>query len=306
MRRFSRRRFLTVMAATTAAGLSGIARAAQPRAAQPATHYWEGEALGADATITLAGLSSREAENLFAAALAEIVRLEKLFSLYDPSSALSRLKATGTLLDPSPEFLDLMQISQRLSALSNGAFDPTIQPLWLLYAENYGDVLAPRAPTPEEVAAKRAVVGFAQVEITPSRVTLKPGMAMTLNGVAQGYITDRVTDILRAGGVAHALVNLGEHRAIGTHPEGRPWQIGIQHPGQADDIVALEDLFDNALSTSGGYGGRFGNSSLSHLINARDGKSADLYQSLSVVISVFFTHFFPSLHLIHSIFSGMQ
>ena len=246
-------------------------------------HHWEGEALGADATIALAGLSSREADSLFAAAVAEIARLEKLFSLYDRSSALSRLNATGILVDPAPEFLEMMEVSRRLNALSDGAFDPTIQPLWLLYAECYGDVVAPRAPTPEELAAKRALIGFLQTEIAPSRITLKPGMAMTLNGVAQGYITDRVSEILRAGGAAHALVNLGEHRAIGMHPELRPWQIGIQHPAKANKIVAIEDLFDNALSTSGGYGSRFGNSSLSHLLDARDGRSAALYQSLSVV-----------------------
>ena len=56
------------------------------------------------------------------------------------------------------------------------------------------------------------------------------GMAVTLNGLAQGYVTDKLVELLRARGVAHSLVDMGEARAIGSHPDGRPWEIGIADP----------------------------------------------------------------------------
>ena len=53
-------------------------------------------------------------------------------------------------------------------------------------------------------------------------------MAMTLNSLAQGYITDAAADLLRNEGFETAFVDLGEIRAIGRHPDGRAWRVGIR------------------------------------------------------------------------------
>jgi thiamine biosynthesis lipoprotein len=280
MHSLSRRRFLQVIAATSVSGLATLRASA---ADDGTIRRWDGEALGADASISLFGLEPDRAEPLLRACRDEIVRLEAVFSLYRETSALTRLNAHGFLADPPMELTDLLDTCRSVFALSNGAFDPTVQPLWRLYAETHGDPLSPRAPEPSEVAARLGLIGFGAVSWNRRRVTLgRPGMAITLNGIAQGAITDRITTVLRGGGVPHALVNVGEYSGLGHHPEGRPWQVGIQDPRNAGAIADHVDLVDQCVATSGAYGGRFGDSGLNHIIDPRNGRSPERYLSVSV------------------------
>jgi thiamine biosynthesis lipoprotein len=274
----SRRRFLQILAATSTCALADL------RAnAAAGVHTWQGEALGADASIALAGLEPRRGDVLLAACRSEISRLEGIFSLYQETSALSRLNAAGVLADPPAELIDILGTCRSLFELSGKAFDPTVQPLWRLYAETYGSPLTPRAPEAREIAARQQLIGFDGVSWTDLRAEFaKHRMAITLNGIAQGAITDRVTLLLKAGGVAHALVNVGEHYGIGRHPDGRPWQVGIQDPRDSGSVADIMELTDLAVATSGAYGGRFGDSGFSHIIDPRTGKSPTRYLSVSV------------------------
>ena len=107
-------------------------------------------------------------------------------------------------------------------------------------------------------------------------------MQLTLNGIAQGFITDRISDILKQAGYQHVLVELGETRALGSHPEQRPWTIGIQN---ADNTAAFHDvaeLDDCALATSGSYGSPFSkDGQYHHLIHPQTGRPATRWKSLS-------------------------
>ena len=280
MRPTSRRRFLKIVAATSVSSLAMFRAHAAP---ESFVQTWEGEALGADASISLSGLEPRLAEELLRACRAEITRLEAIFSLYSEASALSRLNARGALDDPPVEMIGLLDTCRQMFELSSGAFDPTIQPLWRLYAETHGDPRSPRPPDAAEVASRLGLIDFASVSWNRRRVAFqRPGMAMTLNGIAQGDITDRITALLRKAGATHALVNIGEYSGLGHHPEGRPWQVGIQDPSNANSIVDLVDLVDECVATSGAYGGRFGDSGLSHIIDPRTGHSPERYLSVSV------------------------
>ena len=280
MRSPSRRRFLQIIAASS---VSNLAMLRSNAAVGSTFQRWDGEALGADASISLAGLEPRLVDDLLRACRDEIVRLEEVFSLYSGTSALSRLNAHGSLADPPVELTDLLDACRGIFELSNGGFDPTIQPLWRLYAETYGDPRSSRAPEAAEIAARLGLIGFRAVSWNHRRVTFgRTGMAMTLNCIAQGAITDRITTMLRQGGATHALVNVGEYSGLGHHPEGRPWQVGIQDPRNADGVVDLVDLVDQCVATSGAYGGRFGESGLNHIIDPRTGRSPERYLSVSV------------------------
>jgi thiamine biosynthesis lipoprotein len=148
-----------------------------------------------------------------ARAWAEIARIESVVSLYDPASALSRLNAAGRLDAPPPEILEVLALTARLHEATGGRFDPTVQPLWLAHAQG-GDT-----------DAARALVGWDGVALGPDAVTLRPGQALTLNGIAQGYATDRVTQVLAAEGLSHALVEIGEFRALSG-----PFRLGVEDP----------------------------------------------------------------------------
>lgn len=223
----SRRRFLTIaagsaaLAVTTSAAGSVLAR---PRDMA----HWRGTALGAEAEMLLPGKAAGAAID---AALKEIERLEGILSLYRPDSALSRLNATGRLDAPPLELVEVLSHAQAMSRLSDGAFDVTVQPLW----EAQGRV------TPEVLA----LVGWQGLEVSPAAVRLaRPGMKVTLNGIAQGYVTDRVATLLRGRGYDNVLIDLGEARALGPHPDGRPWRVA---PGAGLEALALAD---GALATS--------------------------------------------------------
>jgi thiamine biosynthesis lipoprotein len=108
-------------------------------------------------------------------------------------------------------------------------------------------------------------------------------MAVTLNGIAQGYITDRVTDLLKDAGLKSVLVELGETRATGVHPDGRPWRIGIRNPEVPESLSRVIELSDAAIATSAGMGTAFEDTGRHHhLFDPGSGLSAAHYLSVSV------------------------
>ncbi len=281
----ARRRFLSVVAA--AGGLAlvpGVGlRAADPR---PSAQVWRGSALGAQASITLYHPDAAAGRALIRRALAEIARLEAVFSLYRQDSALSRLNLDGALAHPPLDLVRLLSEARAMSALTAGAFDVTVQPLWRLYAAHFESADAdPDGPSAAAVAEALDLVDFRGVTVDSDMIELaRPRMAITLNGIAQGYITDRVADLLRAEGLDNVLIDLGEIRALGDHPEGRPWRVGLKDPDNAERITRKLELRDRALATSAGAGMRFGPQGRHHhIFDPHSGRSAQRYASVSVV-----------------------
>jgi FAD:protein FMN transferase len=226
------------------------------------------------------------AHRLIARAIVEVSRLERVFSLYDDQSAISRLNLTGILNDPPAELVMLLGQSEQFSQLTAGAFDATVQPLWDLYAEHFAGVNPdPNGPSHAAIEATLQRVGHAAVEVDPQQIRFaRPGMAITLNGIAQGYITDCIVALLRQEGIDRSLVDMGETRAIGGRPDGNPWIVGLEDPA-APGHVARQIMLDNrAVATSGGYGtlldpaGRF-----NHIFNPATGRTSWRYASVSVV-----------------------
>lgn len=189
-----------------------------------------------------------QADAALAAAVGTIRRIEAQMSLFRDDSDLVRLNRDGVLESPPAELVDVLQLAQSVSARSDGAFDVTVQPLWQAFAAAQR---AGRLPTPHEVEVARARVGWQALEVTPERIRfLRPGMALTLNGIAQGYAADRVRDELQRFGVEHALINTGEWAALGRSPAQQPWTIGIADPRDAAAIHARMALDGRSLATS--------------------------------------------------------
>lgn len=280
----TRRRFIGISAA--AAGLSLPALRAASVQAAPVT--WRGIALGAVASLQIHHPDRAVAEQLIQRSLEELRRLERLFSLYRDDSALVALNRRGVLEAPPAEFVELLGEARRYAELTSGMFDPTVQPLWTLYTDHFSRPGAsPDGPPPGEVRAATAKVGYEGMLVSPDRIVLaRRGMALTLNGIAQGYIADRIVALLRAGGIGHSLVDMGESRALGSRPDGRPWQVGLTDPDHPERIAATIPLLDQAVATSGGYGFRFdAQGRFNHLFYPRTGRPADRYRSVTVRMS---------------------
>jgi thiamine biosynthesis lipoprotein ApbE len=109
-------------------------------------------------------------------------------------------------------------------------------------------------PTPAQVAAARQRVDWRALQLSPARVALqRPGMAVTLNGLAQGYAADLALQALHKHGITQALLDTGEFTTLGDKADGQPWRLGIRHPRQADTPVARLRMDGRALATSGDY-----------------------------------------------------
>lgn len=277
-----RRRVLGILAAAAGLPLPHRVRAGDGEALVT----WNGPVLGGMGSVALHHPDRRAAERLVALAVSEMRRMEAMFSLWRPDSLLSELNRRGVLVAPAPEMVRLLSEGLQISALTGGVFDMTVQPLWALLRDHFGvpdaDPKGPPSAALEEVLSR---IGARHLHVTPDRVSLdRRGMAVTLNGIAQGYMTDHVAELLRAGGITRTLVNLGEARALGVHPSGRPWHAALEDPEAPGRLWGELDLTDRALATSGDGGflfdaaGRF-----THLLDPRSGRSPRMHRAVSVL-----------------------
>ena len=280
----TRRRFLRVAAAV--AGLPPLIAALRATAPKAQLHSWQGEVLGALSELTLWHPDAAFARQTIVRVRHEVERFERIFSLYRRDSEISRLNEAGKLLKPSQELRTLVEESQHLGELSGGAFDVSVQPLWRLYEAHFwshADIQPDIAARAHDVA--RAMVDFRQIESGAAAIEFaRPGMAITLNGIAQGYISDAIADMLRNEGFESAVVDLGEYRTIGRHPDGRPWRVGLRDGRNAASIDRVVDLEDMALAVSGGYGTTFDASGrFHHIFDPRTGASANTIVDVAVI-----------------------
>ncbi len=282
-----RRRFIRITAAAAGMVLLPLPyRGVLARETSARLKVWRGVALGADAMLQIHHPDARIAGLLIERSLAEVRRLERIFSLYREDSAISTLNRQGFLADPPIDFVQLLGRSEHFSRLTDGAFDATVQPLWRLYATHFGRPHPdPGGPSDHARLAALSLVGHAGVGIDASSIRLRRvGMGLTLNGIAQGYITDRVTELLLNSGIEQALVDMGEIRALGGHPDGGPWRVGLRDPTSPERIAQTLRIRNLAVSTSGGYGTRFDLAGrFNHIFDTSDGMTSHRYASVSVV-----------------------
>ncbi len=223
-----------------------------------------GAALAFGTTVSIAAVHDDPGAALSAIgeALQETRRIDALMTVFRPGSEVSRLNAAGVLSRPDPHVVRVLEFSQRLSALSDGTFDVTVQPLFTLFV---ACARARRLPSRDEIARARSLVGWTALEVSSRRVAFgRPGMSMTLNGIAQGYATDVASSILRERGIRDVLVDAGEHGAQGSRQPCRPWTVGIQHPRDPGALIGAVAMDGRFLATSGDYATSFSDDRLYH------------------------------------------
>ena len=255
-RPLNRRRFLTLSAC------AALPLAARRAGAAPAPQEWRGQAMGADVTLRLRNATPAQARAFFSEAERLLAHVENQFSLHRDSD-LARLNRLGRLRFPDRDMLALMALSGQLHDATGGAFDPTIQPLWLARAEG------------RDETAARDLTGWQGVEWSPDEIRLtRPGMALTLNGIAQGLAADRLAEAATRHGLTEILIDAGETRAMGP----RDWRAALADArGRIRRHIALRE---RALATSSPMGTRIGPHGAAHIL-AADGR-APLWDTISV------------------------
>lgn len=266
----TRRRAIGILAAAAAGALAG-------GPASSFTDYaWHGTAMGADATILFDGIDRDSARSAIELVVAEIDRLENALSLFRQESELCRLNRDRRLQSPGADLRRALTLAIDTAAASGGLFDPTVQALWEAHADWF--TATPDAGTPPEalIARARMSVDWRQVAIDGDSIRLGDGQRLTLNGLGQGYVTDRIADLLAARGLKHVFVDLGEQRAVDARLDGQAWRV-------ARPRAATIGLRGGALATSEGAGCVLGaGGAAHHLFDPRNGRSAAGWKTVTV------------------------
>lgn len=267
---FTRRRALKISGALL--GLSTFPVRAAAALTRGELVTWHGIALGAAAEMQIAHVDRNEGRRILEMAVAEIRRLERIFSLYDETSDLSQLNRQGFLASPPAELVEVLSTSLSLARVSRGAFDPSVQVLW-----NRG---TQSSAVQEPLHSALGRVGYQNITVSAREIRLEQdAMALTFNGIAQGYITDRMVALLRDAGLNDVLIDCGEIYGAGRHPSGRTWQVAL-----ADNPAGPVSCQNQAVATSSGVTVMPGAPGLKdHLFDPASGASAKRYKSLSVI-----------------------
>jgi thiamine biosynthesis lipoprotein len=269
---FSRRRVFTVLAATTAGLALGVTRGL----ATAIDHEWRGTALGTDARLLFCGGEPDAIRAAIRMAVAEIDRLENVLSLFRDRSAIARLNRDGALASPSGDLRRALALAISIARASGGLYDPTVQALWEAHVDWFAGRSTAALPPEAMIADARARVDWRRIGFAADAIQLGEGQRITLNGLGQGYVTDRIADLLRERGFVHVLVDLGEQHALGPRADGAPWQVFREN---AEPIA----LSAGALATSEGAGCVLGAGGLAHhLFDPRTGRSAQRWQRVTV------------------------
>lgn len=244
--------------------------------------------MGTEVTITVVAKSEAESSAAIDAGMAEIRRFDGMMSLYRDDSEITKvnLAAGKRPVRVSPEMIEVVEAANRVSELTNGAFDVTIGPLVVLWQMRLKEG---RVPTDNEIENIRQRVNYKEIVINKKESTIflkKPNMIMDFGGVAKGYAADKVAELLRKRGIDDAIVALaGDIRLIGKRPDGSPWRVGVQHPREKDKALTVLDLSDKYISTSGDYE-RYKvvqKKRYHHIIDPRTGKPSEGMQSVTLV-----------------------
>lgn len=212
--------------------------------------------MGTDVTVTVVAKTTADGEAAVDAAMAEVKRFDRMMSLYKDDSEITKVNmaAGKNPVKVSPEMIEVVEAARRVSELTDGAFDVTVGPLVVLWQMRLKEG---KVPTESEIKKIRALVDYRNIVVDKKASTIflkKPGMIMDFGGCAKGYVADKVAEMLKRRGIDNAIVALaGDIRVMGHRPDGSPWRIGVQHPRDKDKVMAILDLSDKYISTSGDY-----------------------------------------------------
>ncbi|WP_438446637.1 FAD:protein FMN transferase [Gorillibacterium sp. sgz5001074] len=198
----------------------------------------------------------KHAEPSLRAVEEEAHRIERLLSRFLPDSEISRINRTagGAGILVSDDTWAVLEQAVRFSSRCQGCFDVTIAPLAALWQEGRD-----RSRPPEQAAISRLLplVNYRDLVLDPCKKTAglrRKGQSVDLGGIGKGFAGDKFVNIFTEYGVTSAFSNIGGNVvALGTKPDGSPWQVGIRHPRMNHALIGSVAVSSKAVVTSGDY-----------------------------------------------------
>lgn len=226
-----------------------------------------------DTYMSLTAYGSNAEESVMQA-VHEIQRLDNMFSVGNNSSDVTILNNIGSS-DVSDETKYLIETSIKISDLTNGCFDITIYPvmeLWGFTDKNY------KVPSESELNEILSHVDYNNIHISGNEIVLDNSARIDFGGIAKGYTSGRVIQLLREHGIEHAIINLGGNvQTLGRKPDGSQWRVAIQSPESDNEYIGILNTSDKAVITSGGYERYFedNGNTYHHIIDPETGYPSD-------------------------------
>ena len=223
--------------------------------------------MGTYVQMTVLDKSVARAEDAVNDTFVEMARLEEMLTRFSATSPLAELNASGRVSGTPAELMQVLAAAGQIYRISQGHFDVTILPL-LNAVES--QVKSGTRLDSQDLAQIQELVGFERLAVSGNSVSLgRVGMAVTLDGIAKGYIVDQAIIYLQARGIKNALVNAGgDLRALGGKENGQGWQILVQDPANKNAYLTRLAINDQAVATSGNYEAYFDQAKLfGHIVN---------------------------------------
>lgn len=255
----------------------------------PAIQQQEAYVFGTRVEVLVVDPDPAKGRGAIAAVLREFDRLHRAYHAWQPSelTALNEAIAAGRPLEVSPELADLIVEAQELARRGNYLFDPGIGGLirlWGFQSDEFKAEVPPRGEIDAWLKARPSIADLRMDERTVASRNRQ--VALDFGGYLKGVALDRAAAILRAQGIANALINIGGNVMALGDKEGRKWRVGIQHPRQPGPLATVEMNDGEAIGTSGDYqryfeveGRRY-----PHLLDPRNGYPATHTQAVTVLI----------------------
>ncbi len=217
-------------------------------------------------------------------AFGRINEIEKIADFYSPDSELSLLNHIR-IRKVNPQLYKLLMAAKRYGQITDGGFDITVGHLMTLWGFGRGKEI--NIPPMNKLKQAVSDAGYFKIKFKNGWVILPDNtMKIDLGGIAKGYAVDEASQLFKTAGVTNTLIDIGGNiYASGKNRYGRPWQIGIRHPRNNDELIGILELSDKAVSTSGDYE-RFriiNSKRYHHILNPKTGLPADRCISVTVI-----------------------
>ena len=251
------------------------------------THKRKLYMLGSPFEMTVVAKDTIQGNIYIDMAVAEVKRIENLISDWIPTTQISQVSKNSGIqpVKVDKEVYDLVERAIKVSQLTSGAFDisyASMDKIWKF------DGSMKAMPTPEAIKQSVARIGYQKIVLDAKAQTIylkEKGMKLGLGGIGQGYIADKIKDLLLSKGCTSGIVNVsGDINAWGYQTTGKPWTVAIVNPMNKNKVFATFPLENSSMETSGSYEKFvvFDGKRYSHIIDPRTGYPAQGVVSVSV------------------------
>lgn len=220
-------------------------------------------------------------------ATAEISRIEKMISSWDPESETSLINKYAGIrpVKVSHELFKLIERSIQISIITDGAFDITFASIDQVWKFDGSMVCS---PTAAEVKKSIAKVGYQNIVLDEDAQTVflkLKGMKISFGGIGKGYAADKAKELLVSKRVIAGVINAsGDLTTWGTKASGEKWLIGIANPLNKGKIFTWLPVLESSVATSRCFDQyvNFKGKKYSHIIDPRTGYPASGINSVHV------------------------